>query len=557
MFRVSSTDSLRVKSLLSLSVLLLTASAQAAAPQIEYVYPAGGQRGTTVDITVGQGKGDTKVTPWPAKVWSDGAGLTFEADKTANRFRVKIADDCPVGPHLIRVHNADGSSVPKVFVVGRHAETVEPEKASSEPRPVAKLPAVLNGQLAKSGEADTWAVEVEAGRWIVAELAAKRLGSPIDPFIQIVDPAGTVVALGNDDFGLDPVAVHRAEKSGRYLIHVAGFANPPGSEVRFAGSAATVYRMTVTTGPYARAAFPAVVGPGKSRVRLLGWNLPRGDEGVPIDVDIENAGGSTTYLDRTDIDNAVRLLTSPHAGVLEIEPNDAKPQAIELPARIDGRMQSPRDVDRYSITAKKGTKLTVAVRAAELDSPLDPVVTITDSAGKQLVREDDTGGVLRDPNAAWTVPADGDYTVAVSDLSRQGSPFHVYRLEIAPVAAGFTATADAEVVAVAPGKSGELKMKVAKQGDHAVAMKVEVEGLPKGVTVKSAEVPAKGGAVTVTLEADASAAGTSAAIRVWLTDGKDRKPATFALPAESMVPSTPWLWLTVGGSAERPAPKKR
>ncbi len=359
------------------SVLAFAASAHAAAPQIDYVYPAGGQRGSTFDVTVGQTKGDTKIDPWPAKVWSDCAGLSFVADKTPNRFRVKIADDCPVGPHLIRVHNADGSSVPKVFVVGRQDETIEPEKPSSEPRLVAKLPAVLNGQLAKSGEADTWAVEVEAGRWIVAELAAKRLGSPIDPFVQIVDPAGTVVALGNDDFGLDPVAVHRAEKSGRYLIHVAGFANPPGSEVRFAGSAATVYRMTVTTGPYARAAFPAIVAPGKSSVRLLGWSLPGGDDGMSIDVDIERAVASTTYLDHADIDNAVRVLTSPHAGVAEIEPNDAKPQAIELPARIDGRMQSPRDVDRYTITAKKGMKLTVAVRAAELDSPLDPVVTIT------------------------------------------------------------------------------------------------------------------------------------------------------------------------------------
>ena len=46
-----------------------------------------------------------------------------------------------------------------------------------------------------------------------------------------------------------------------------------------AGSASTVYRLSVTTGPYARGAFPACVPrTGKTQLRLTGWNFPSPDE---------------------------------------------------------------------------------------------------------------------------------------------------------------------------------------------------------------------------------------------------------------------------------------
>ena len=41
---------------------------EAAAPVVEYLYPAGGQRGTMVTVTAGG-----KFEPWPVKAWTSTA----------------------------------------------------------------------------------------------------------------------------------------------------------------------------------------------------------------------------------------------------------------------------------------------------------------------------------------------------------------------------------------------------------------------------------------------------------------------------------------------------
>src|SRR4051794_33090916 len=65
---------------LLLAAVLVPSRASAAAPSIEYLFPAGGHQGTTVTITV-RGKPDAKdakIDPWPAKVWADSPGLEFK-----------------------------------------------------------------------------------------------------------------------------------------------------------------------------------------------------------------------------------------------------------------------------------------------------------------------------------------------------------------------------------------------------------------------------------------------------------------------------------------------
>src|SRR4051812_3895632 len=86
--------------------LLIGSSARAAAPAIDYVYPSGGQQGSSFTVAIGQAKAESKIDPWPAKVWIDCPGVTFEPDKTVGSFTAKIAKDAPEGPHVVRVYNA-------------------------------------------------------------------------------------------------------------------------------------------------------------------------------------------------------------------------------------------------------------------------------------------------------------------------------------------------------------------------------------------------------------------------------------------------------------------
>ena len=98
---------------------LCTFTASADPPKLDYLYPAGGQVGSTVTVTAG---GTLK--PWPADVWSSTDKLTFEPQKKAGQFEVKIAEDASPGLHLIRMTNAEGVSDIKPFIVSTSTEVV-------------------------------------------------------------------------------------------------------------------------------------------------------------------------------------------------------------------------------------------------------------------------------------------------------------------------------------------------------------------------------------------------------------------------------------------------
>src|SRR5688572_17826304 len=95
---------------------------QAAAPVVEYLYPAGGQRGTTIAVTAGG-----KFEPWPVKAWTPSAELKFEAGEKSGTFNVQIGQSVELGPHLVRLYNAEGASALRVFMVGEQKEIAETE----------------------------------------------------------------------------------------------------------------------------------------------------------------------------------------------------------------------------------------------------------------------------------------------------------------------------------------------------------------------------------------------------------------------------------------------
>jgi hypothetical protein len=103
-----------------------------------------------------------------------------------------------------------------------------------------------------------------------------------------------------------------------------------------------------------------------------------------------------------------------------------------------------------------------------------------------------------------------------------------------------------------------VKVAVARQNGHAAPLSVLVTGLPEGVTSTTAEVPAKGGAVTVTLSAAASAKPGGSPIRVSVVSPDEYRPvvkhATFALGEAQPVQRADSVWLTIGKPLATTAP---
>jgi hypothetical protein len=505
-----STPPLLLLQYLSLSFFLATAEV----PNLNYVFPAGGKQGSTVEVTVGG-----KLDPWPLDVWVDGPGLTFKTNETKGRFTVEISTNAPVGPHLIRFYNADGASPPRCFVIGHLDEQLEkePNDNPDKAQAIEKLPVTINGRLDKTDDSDSFAVKLERGQWLVASVDAYSIDSPVDPILQLRDAAGIKVAFNHDDRSLDPLLAYQAQEAGTFILQLAGFAYPPRAEVRLTGSEAAVYRLSLSCGPVARYAFPPSVMRGwKTSVRFFGWNL--GQTGEALDCEIDALAVDKHVADffpaLAGLENRPRIHLGDLPEQLEIEPNNTADlaQPLPCPAAISGRIDPAGDEDRFAITAKKGVKFQFRLESARLGFPMDAVLKIEDQSGKELSRNDDAGRTA-DPELIWTSPADGTFVLAISDLIQRGGSDFVYRLEMVEPRPSFNATVDGTVFSLEAGKSVEVKVTVTRLHGFDSHLLAVADGLPDGVISTTQPVPAKGD-VTLKFSATDAAKPASQPFRV-------------------------------------------
>lgn len=139
--------------------------------------------------------------------------------------------------------------------------------------------------------------------------------------------------------------------------------------------------------------------------------------------------------------NPVRFTVGSLPEILESEPNDGLPQDIgaRLPSVLNGQIM-PGDVDRYSISARKGARLVIVAAARDLMPYLADAVpgwfqaalTLYDAKGNVLGYADH---YLTDPNPILfcEIPADGKYTIEIRDALYRGREDFVYRLTVGEI----------------------------------------------------------------------------------------------------------------------------
>ncbi len=555
-----------VRTACPLAGLLLSLAAHAAAPALDTLFPAAVQLGTT-NTVVAVGKAE----PWPPKVWVDAPGIRFEPATNSGTFSVVIAPDAPVGPHLVRLFNDEGASAPRFLVVAREPQIaeVEPDDDFTKPQPIAVLPASVNGRLEKSGDVDSFAVELAAGQTLVASVEAYTLMSPLDAVLKLVDPRGVVLAMEHDDGRtLDPRLIWTARSAGRHIVQVFGFAYPAESDVRFTGNAKCVYRLHLAGGPVVDHTVPLGVRRGvRTPLRAFGWNLGKDADREVLSDAVPAASDAT----RTEFlfPGALRPIVLPVGDgpeSVESEPNGTAAQAnrIEVPGAVTGRIAEADDEDCFVFKAKKDEKLSFEVRSAAFGFPLDAWLKVEDMAGKELAKNDDGTGA--DPGLVWTAPADGEFVLAVGDLVHRGGPDRLYRLAVAHPVASLKATVAADSFVVEPGKTNEVKVSIARQHGFAAKLVVSVKGLPGSVKCAPVELAETGTEALLRWIADADAKPSAGPVEIVLAEagsGREHRAAyELATTGENngvpqgfkqlVIGSTEKLWLTV---PPPPAPK--
>ncbi len=101
--------------------------------------------------------------------------------------------------HPLSVRQGDVSSNAVPFAVGTLPECLE-EEANDTPSAAQPLvlPIVVNGRIDTPGDWDVYRIQGRAGQQVVAEVQARRLGTPLDSVLELRDEAGQRLAFCDD-----------------------------------------------------------------------------------------------------------------------------------------------------------------------------------------------------------------------------------------------------------------------------------------------------------------------------------------------------------------------
>ena len=211
-------------------------------------------------------------------------------------------------------------------------------------------------------------------------------------------------------------------------VRVGGECLPPGMEFKLVGPGVTA---PAVLGPEAKARYePAVRRPPRDADGLAVYSREWTSE-VKIAADTAPGARFWRATGAFGGTQARPFLVGDLPEFIETEPN-SRPELAEriaLPVVVNGQIAGERDQDFYVFSAKAGAVVVCDVMAARIGSPLDPVVTITNSVGGRVeVQEVRVGG---DPVLAFRAPSTGDYRLHVANLGFPGGPAFVYRITLA------------------------------------------------------------------------------------------------------------------------------
>ncbi|OJW20317.1 MAG: hypothetical protein BGO49_05340 [Planctomycetales bacterium 71-10] len=533
-------------SLIALASLLAPDHPSAAKPPtLTGLFPAGAQRGKAVTV-----KMSGTFDHWPPKCQVEGNGVWAEPAQEKGVLSVLVTEDAAPGVRWLRIHDQDGATSLRPFLVGAIPEAAEDEP-NDDPRKPQKIegPVTLNGRLAKPGDVDGFAIELKAGAILTADLeAARRLGSPMDGVLQVVSADGFVLEQNDDDGGFDPRIVFTAPADGAYTVRIFAFPATPDSSIRFSGGDAYIYRLTLTTGGFVDHAFPlAVSNEGPAQVAAAGPNVGDATLAVP-----PGEAGERLAIAHRSLPGAaeVRRVAGPTA--VEAEPNGpAEPQPLADLASVSGRIDPPGDRDAYRIALKKGDTRVFRLESRSFGLPLDAVLAVLDADGKPLAEDDDAGS-SKDPTLKFTAAADGEFRVVVRDLHGRGGPRFAYLLSVVQPAPDFSLTLAADVFETTPGKETKVAVTIDRRDGFAGEIELRAEGLPAGVEAKPVlSKPGDDSAKAATLEIRAVADAPAGPFRIVgrpAGDGTGERIARAKIAGFEVETDRPWLTIL-------PAPK--
>jgi len=497
-------------------------------PRLNGVYPPGLQVGTEAELRL---EGDRLNDAREILLYHPGVAVVelSAPEEKSVRIKVRVAQDCPLGEHQLRVRSATGITELRTFYVGPYPvleedTTIKPE----DPPLLLPLNTTVSGKV-DNETVDRYRVQARKGDRLSAEVESMRLGRGFyDPYVSILNDKRRILARSDDTslFIQDCFASTVVPEDGEYTIEVR--------ETSYGEIG--LYRLHVGTFARPTGVYPPGGPAGEElEVRLIDPAVEDLTQTLRLPAPAREETGLFAHLGGVTTPSWNLLHVAPFPNVLEAEPNNGVQEATAttnvLPLAFNGIIQEAGDTDWFRFAAGKDQSYDVRVRARSLRSPLDSVLRVTDAEGKNLGDNDDSGGP--DSYVRFKVPADGEFALQVRDHLGNGGPDYTYRIEVTAVEPDLTLyvpdssqydTHTRKSVVVAKGNRFPLVLN-ARRADFGGDLKIEMENFPAGIGMAADVLAANKDSMVVVFEAgpDAEVAGGLANLRATLADTNDTR----------------------------------
>ena len=529
------------------------AKAQLPHPDLQTIFPQGGQAGQTVEVVIGGAElGETTglLFSHPGikceQIPTESTEFTPAGHKALN-YLISVAPDVAPGVYEVVAATRLGMTAPRAFAVSSFPERVHQVNHSPETAEEVPINTVINGH-ADAAAVDHYKVSLKQGQRVIIRCEAEIIDSRMDGTISIADSDGHEYKSDRDTSGRDPLLDFTAPRDDHYLIRVHDFT--------YAGGVHYPYRLIVTDAPHIDFIDPPAGPLGSTgKFKIYGRNLPGGSpgEGIrlgheeleSIEVEIPLNLGETLELQAGGIypslvpgmiwrlesngrrSNPIRIGFSRFP---IIEGNEGQEQAIQIPSEIHARFDTKGDLDQYRFEAKGGQPLWIECIASRIRAGSDSALWIdhvtVDAEGierfKEIASNDDSGGNpggldfpfrTNDCSLLFTPPSDGSYRLRIHDYTGGGGPADFYRLIIHPGAPDYDLVATAWYAAppkatkaisrysalIRRGGTTLLRVFAIRRNGFKSSISLSVQGLPDGIDCPPVILPAGKESATLVL----------------------------------------------------------
>jgi hypothetical protein len=571
-------------------------SQQPQTPHIGYLYPAGAQQGTTVEVTLGgqflngaetvyvSGKG-VKATmvknlrPMPGREIQN---LREEVQQLAEKrqsgkatpeeishlftlrekltevtrppsspaiaeqaiLQFVVAPDAEPGPRAVRVDTAAGLTNPTSFYVDRYHEFTRP----SQKVPIPFV--VVNGATPPQRPARENDKPIEItlpaivnGQVMPAITDRYRFQAAKGQHLVVAAAARELVPYISDAVpGWFQAVVTLRDASGKELATADHFRFHPDPVLYYEIPAAGTYTLEVHDSIYrGREDFVYRVTIGE--IPYITDVFPLGGK-LGAKLKLETRGYN---LPPRPLNLKVGQTPVPHAFQLDkvgqaLSPANSasrRPQKVKLPITLDGRISTPGEVHTFRIDARAGEELEAEVFARRLDSPLDSFLRLTDAQGHQLAFNDDVddkaAGLLThyaDSRLIYKFAAKGAYLLQLSDTERKGGPEYAYRLKLGHPDPDFELRVVPASLNIRAGTTQPISVYAVRRGGFNGPIDLKLKDVPAGWTLGGAIIPPGQDQVRLTITAPAGKVDVPMAVQL---EGRSGDLHHNALPAEDMM----------------------